>query len=171
MSDDTLEANGDAGENYVANGTQLSLIGLLQLKVGPIAVRSRVTVFQNKYDANDGDTVMYDPFLDIALPVDGWGMTNELDMLYVKRALIAGVRHTFTRSFLDDVPNDPNKAYHRLGPLILYEVFRKRDAALSSIKLLGLFQWYLSHRYRTGQTESQAIPYMGVGAILEGKLL
>lgn len=172
MSDDALAANGDAGENYSTSGTQLSLIGLLQMKVGPIAVRNRVTVFQNHYELNAGDTVMYDPFLDIVLPGDGWAMTNELDVLYIKRALIAGVRHTFVRSFIDEVPDDPNASVHRLGPLVLYEVFhRPAGHPLSSIKLLGLFQWYLQHRYRAGQESSAALPYMGVGAILEGTIL
>lgn len=172
MSDTALEANGEAGEHYSTTATQLSFIGLLQAKVGPIALRNRVTLFQNEYDVNDGDTVVYDPFLDNVLPASGWGITNELDALYINRALIAGLRHTYTYAFIDEIPNDANQAQHRLGPLVLYEIFkRKPDAALNSIKLLSLIQWYVSHRYRSGQETTAALPYIGIGAILEGTLL
>ncbi len=171
MSDAAIEANGEAGENYSTSGTQLSFIGLLQAKAGPIAIRTRATLFNVDMDLNEGDTVFYDPLLDNVLPASGWGITNELDLIYIKRALFAGVRHTFTRAFLDEVANDTNQAQHRLGPLILYEIFKRPDkSALNSIKLLGLFQWYLSHRYRSGQETTAALPYIGVGAILEGRL-
>lgn len=172
FSDAAIEANGEADENYATSATQLSMIGLLQAKVGPIAIRNRITVFQNEYDVPTGDTVVYDPFLDNVLPASGWGMTNELDLLYVKRALIAGVRYTYTNAFLDEIPDDANQAQHRVGPLVLYEIFKRpQDRALNSIKLLGLFQWYVSHRYRSGQETTVALPYLGVGAIFEGQLL
>lgn len=172
MSDAALAANGDADQHYATSGTQLSFIGLLQAKVGSVAIRTRATLFQNRYDVRDGDTVLYDPLLDNVLPADGWGITNELDGIYMKRALIAGVRYTYTKAFLDEVPNDTNQAQHRVGPLVLYEVFRRPPkSALNSIKLLGLFQWYVSHRYRSGQETTIALPYLGVGAILEGRIL
>lgn len=172
-SDAALKANADNGENYAGSGTQLSFGGLLQAAVGPVAVRTRATLFHTKYNVEPGtDTVVYDILLDNVLPADGWSITNELDVLYMRRALIAGVRHTFTRAFTEKIADDQNQAHHRLGPLILYEVYRKpKDRALNSIKVLGLFQWYLAHRYRTGQETTQALPYLGVGAIFEGTFL
>lgn len=170
MWEDDIEANAEAGENYAATGTQLSFSGLLQAKVGKIAIRNRTTVFQNTYDVPADHDVFYDAFLDIALPTDGWGMTNELDALYVNRALVAGVRHTFTKGFLDEIAGAPASADHRVGPLILYEIYRNKDAGLSSIKLLSLIQWHIVHRYRAGQASSIAIPYTGVGAIFAGQI-
>ena len=170
MSDDAIEANAEEDLNYATSGQQLSFIGLLQAKVGPIAVRNRYTLFNVNYDVNDGDTVFYDPFLDNVLPAEGWGHTNELDLLYLRKRLVAGLRWTHVKAFLDEVPDDPNEAQNRLGPLVLYEVYRKRKGGLTSIKVLGLFQWYLQHRYRRGQETTAALPMLAVGAIFEGRV-
>lgn len=172
VSEDTIEANGEANENYVTNGTQLSFLLLLQAKVGPIAVRTKATLFHNEYDVTEGDTVFYDPFTDIMLPASGWAFTNDLDALYLRERLVAGLRYTTVQTFLPGVEtaDDPNGPIHRIGPLVVYTV-HEGSGALESIKVLGLFQWHLTHRYRAGQEVTRALPYLGVGAIFAGRLL
>ena len=44
------------------------------------------------------------------------------------------------------------------------------EGLLHKVSALGLFQWYLAHRYRAGQASSRLIPYLGVGVIMEGRI-
>jgi len=174
VDDDSIEANGEDGQNYVTAGTQLSFTGLLQLKVGPIAARTKVLFGRVSYDVREGDAVFYDPFLDLMLPAEGWVVTNDLDVLYIAGDLVAGVRHSFLKSMVPlpaGTTDDPNNPIHRLGPLIVYKFAGDGEGAVTSVSALGLFQLYLVHRHRAGQSTSQAIPYTGVGVIVEGQLL
>lgn len=174
VDDDAIEARGEAGENYSTTATQLSFTGLLQAKVGPIAARTKVVLGRVSADLREGDDYFYDSTLDLILPRDGWLITNELDVLYIGGRLVAGLRHTFLRSMLtlpEGTTDDPNNPVHRLGPLVLYQFAGDGEGALSSVSALGLFQVYLVHRHRAGQDVTRALPYIGVGILLEGRLL
>jgi hypothetical protein len=173
---DSIEAGGDADENYTANGTQLTFQGLFQLKFGPIAARTQFKLARTNYALEGNDDVFYDPYTDIMLPADGWYWTNDADLLYIGDPLIAGIRHSVVASSLPGIEpeDDPNGPVHRLGPLILFTFWKNASEgpnALESMRVLGLFQWYLSHRYRAGQWSSQAIPYTGIGVVLQGAFL
>lgn len=175
---DTIEANGeDQDANYQGNGGQLTLLGLLQAKVGPIAIRTKFQLAKTDYNLEGDDDVFYDPYTDIMLPANGWYWTNDADLLYLGDPLIAGVRHSLVASSLPGIEpqDDPNGPVHRLGPLVLYKFWQNESDegpnALDSMRVLGLFQWYLTHRYRAGQWSSQAIPYTGIGVVFQGAFL
>jgi hypothetical protein len=173
---DTIEANGEADGNYVTSGTQLSFTGLLQAKVGPIAVRTDFMLARTDYALEGNDDVFYDPYPDIMLAAEGWHWTNDADLLYMNGPLIAGVRHSLVASSLPDIEpeDDPNGPVHRLGPLVLYKFWQNNGEgpnAFDSMRALALVQWYLTHRFRAGQWSSQAIPYMGFGVVFQGRFL
>jgi hypothetical protein len=57
----------------------------------------------------------------------------------------------------------------RVGPAVRWAFFdRTTGAEFASIFLIA--QWYLRHRYRTGEAVSGAIPLLGLGFMLTGGL-
>lgn len=171
-SDSSIEEAGEAGLNYSASGKQLTLSALLQMKVGPIAARSNLKLMRFDMDLQGEDVVWYDPLLDYLLPANGWGYTNDADLLYITDfGLIAGLRYNVTSATYDDDAEDPNEATHRLGPLFSYTFSSTPGETVDSIGGFLLINWYLSHRFRTGEDVSQAIPYFAVGMTITGNLL
>ena len=171
-SDSAIEEAGEAELNYSTAGRQLTLSALLQMKVGPIAARSNFRMMRFDTDVRDGDVVWYDQLLDYLLPANGWGLTNDADLLYITDFdLIAGLRYNVTTAFYDEGSEDPNEATHRIGPLISYTFSSDPGAVVDSLGGFMLINWYLSHRFRTGEDVSQAVPYFAIGMTVTGNLL
>lgn len=171
-SDSSLEAGGEAGLNYATTGSQLTVHMLLQMKIGPIAARTNLKVMKFDMDLRDGDTVWYDPLLDYLLPGDGWGVTNDADLLYLTDfGLVAGLRYSTTSANYDSEAEDPNDPTHRLGPLISYTFVSAPGEFVDSVGAFLVVNWYLKHRFRTGEDTSQALPYVAVGMTVTGDLL
>ncbi len=173
--DDTLEALGEAGENAATSGSVLYVAALLQAKVGPVAVRNNLRFSKFNVDLPDGDTVYYEQTWDILVPGDGWIFTNDADVLFLTDfGLVAGVRYNVTNALYDDFPNsedNENGPIHRLGPLISYGVYSNPGGSVDSFSVFTLVNWHLSHRYRTGEKVSQAVPYFALGIKTTGDLL
>lgn len=171
-SDSAIEEAGEAGLNYSATGKQLTLSALLQMKVGPIAARSNLKLMRFDMDLREGDIVWYDPLLDYLLPANGWGFTNDADLLYITDFdLIAGLRYNVTGASYDEELEDPNETTHRIGPLISYTFSSNPGEMVDSFGGFMLINWYLSHRFRTGEDVSQAVPYFAIGVTVTGNLL
>lgn len=173
VSEATRDANEDAGDPYDGYGSQLSFTALLQAKVGPIAVRTKAVVGRLDYTLEDGDTVFFDPFLDILSPQEGWIWTNDLDALYVGNGFIVGLRHSAVDAIYPDMDGaeDPNGPIHRVGPLVVLQIAGDGEGVISNVSAVALLQLYLQHRYRAGQEISRALLYTGIGIIVEGSLL
>ena len=175
-SDSELERLADAETNYSTTGTQLTLGGLIQLKVGPVAVRNTFRAILSDFDTRDSEPVFFDPTQDVLAPNNGWLYTNDSDLLYLTDfGLIAGVRHTISWAHYDSEllgdSDDPNSPNHRLGPLLAYTFFERDDgASFDKPTVLLIANWYLNHRFRTGQDVSQAIPYLVLGFAFGGNL-
>lgn len=188
-SDTKLEENTD--RRYPGTGHMVTASALLQAKVGRVAVRDNVKFywvsFDVKADAESGraDTVYYDQTLDILQPNKGWVMTNDVDALYLfDFGLKLGARHTFTHAFYKDsmyLPGESTKNLnqtHRVGPAILYSPPKWRAKAAKRTGLSRkrwynptaflLAQWWVQHRWRTGQDVSVGIPYILLGFTFEG---
>lgn len=154
--------------NYATYGGQLTLSALLQAKLGPIAVRNQVQGFFTHMQVRSGDRVYYDAIPDVLVPARGWIVSNDLDVLFVtKGGLIAGVRYSLLHAFYGSVESN-NTPIQRFGVLLGYQFFDRPDAKLNKPTLFVLSQWYLAHRYRTGQEVSQAIPQLIVGFAFQG---
>jgi hypothetical protein len=52
-----------------------------------------------------------------------------------------------------------------------YRVFESERSAVKRADLLVMAQWYLRHRYRTGEAVSGAVPLLGLGLVFSGDLL
>lgn len=175
-SDQDIKDRGEDGENYAASGTQLTLGALLQLKVGPIAVRNTFQAVRSDFNLRGSDTVFYDSTFDLLVPNEGWFYSNDADVLWVSDfGLILGLRDTYTFTSFSTAQKagkgDPNVANHRLGPVIAYTFYDDPDpVAFDKPTAVLILNWYLDHRYRAGQDVNRAIPYVIMGFAFSGSL-
>jgi hypothetical protein len=188
-SDTELEKRTE--QRYPAMGHMVTLSALLQAKVGRVAVRDNVKGFYTKFDVKSDprtgrdDTVYYDQTLDILQPNDGWVLTNDADALYLfDFGLKLGARYTYTKAFYRDemyLPGESTRDRNqtqRVGPAILYSPPKWRAKAARRTGLSRkrwynptaflLAQWWVQHRWRTGQDVSQGVPYIVLGFTFEG---
>ncbi len=178
FSDDALEAGEEAGLNYATDGWQLTLDAELRARLGPVILRNRFKAGYLEVDLKGDDTVFYDQFADAMLPGQGWFFTNDLDVLYqVSSRLIIGVRHSYMdvaypdSAFAGETRETDSVPTQRLGPLIAYSFFDEPGESFNRPTILLLANWYLDHRYRAGQTSSQALPYIALGFAFSGDLI
>jgi hypothetical protein len=178
-SDSDIEDGGDAGLNYATDGWQLTLDGEARAKVGPVIVRNRFKAGYVEVALRGGDTVFYEQYFDLLLPGAGWFFTNDLDVLVqIGSHLIVGVRHAFMDVAYPDDSFAPGEAQesdsaptHRLGPLVAYTFFDEPGEAFNRPTILLLVNWYLEHRWRTGEDVSQGFPYIVLGFAFSGDLI
>jgi len=158
---------------------QLSMHATLQALFGPIAVRSTTRASRFFADLQGNDRVFYDPFLDVVVYKDGWVGQNETDIVYLSTSnFILGLRHTLTIAWYPSdayVPGEskdnPNTPISKLGPIVAWQFLQGDQGLFPRGSLLLAAQWYLAHRYRTGDTVNGAIPYLGLGLVFSGDLL
>lgn len=168
--DETLAANGDQDRHYATAQRVVFLEARLQAKVGPVVARSAMRAQHTAVVARPGDVAYYDQILDILVPTDGWLVTNDADVLvFATDHWIAGVRHTFTHSFLPE-PATATET-HRLGPLLGYRFFDTSYSMFNqpTVNLLG--QWWLVHPYRTGAKQPLALPLIALAFSFNGDFL
>jgi hypothetical protein len=177
-SDDDLRAGGDADRDYDATGAELQLRAQVLGKVGPIVLRTDASFHLARVDLRDSDTVYYDPRSDLMVPNGGWSMTDDTDLVWLTSfGLVAGVRATVSTAFFRDSDyaageptEDPNGPTFRVGPVLAYTFFDDPDATFNRPTALLIANWWLAHRYRTGEENSAALPYIVLGFRFEGEL-
>ena len=133
------------------------------------------------YDLRDGDRTFYDIVFDVLVPDRGWFVVNDLDLLWVSDfGLTLGARWTLTHAFYEDRhfepgearSQNPNTPHHRLGPFLAYTFWDDQGASkLDRPTALLIVNWWLEHRYRTGEDVSAALPYIALGFAISGDLL
>lgn len=173
FDDDTLEGGGA----YATSGAQLTLGANVQLKVWDIVLRTQFRLVRASFDLRTGDRNEYDPFYDVLAPNKGFFFTNDADVIYQPSfGLLAGVRYTATRPFYPDRNYAPGEAtdadnrMHRIGPLVGWAI-RQRDGNAFNVLVFATAQWWLVHRYRTGENTSQALPLLALGVQTTGDLI
>jgi hypothetical protein len=190
-SDATLDDLADTAR--AASAFHASIQPLLQVRVGPVAIRA---LFQLDYwdlALRDGDVAAYEPTFDTLLPDRGWTLSTDTDVLYVGRpGLALGVRHSYVRPlygrdhFASDADEDAyggDNAHHRIG---LFGAYTLRDTGPSTFNkptVILIVSWYLRHRFRTGEPDviafdgrpddytSRAVPYLLAGFAFESDFL
>jgi hypothetical protein len=166
------------GGSYALWVQQLTMHATLQAVLGPIAVRSTTRAARFFADLHPNDQVFYDPVFDLAVYKNGWVGQNDTDVVYPWTSnVIVGLRHTLTLAWY---PNDayapgeprenPNTPISKLGPVALWQFFQSERGPIQRGTLLLVAQWYLAHRYRTGETVSGALPLLGLGLVFSGDL-
>ncbi|MCA9690624.1 MAG: hypothetical protein KC636_13525, partial [Myxococcales bacterium] len=145
---------------------------LLQAKVKAIAVRSTVTGVYVNVRTRDGDPYYYDIQWDALVQArGGWILANESDLLYVSKiGLTAGARYNLTMPLYTTGDDNPNGPTQRLGFLLAHTFYDRPEKRFNKPTLIVLAQWWLQHRYRTGQDIHQAVPWVVLGFRFEGDL-
>ena len=177
-SDDVLRAGGDAGRDYSATGVEVQLRAQLLGKVGPIVLRTDASFHNASVDLRSSDTVYYDPRSDLLLPDGGWWMVDDTDLVWLTSfGLIAGVRASVASAFFRDADfapgeptDDPNGPTFRVGPILAYTFFDRPSQVFNKPTAILIANWWLAHRYRTGEESSAALPYIALAFRFEGDL-
>jgi hypothetical protein len=177
-SDTVIDDLQDAGTEYATWGQYANVGALLQAKAGPIAVRNNLQFHWADYEMRAGDRVFYSQMLDIAQGDRGWALSNDLDLIYLLGKAKIAARYTLTHAFYREEHYrpfepviDPNGPTHRLGPGLLYTFFDRPDARFNRPTAILLAQWWIQHRYRTGQDVHQAIPQVVIAFTFDGEIL
>jgi hypothetical protein len=154
-------------------GTMLTVGANLNLKVGPIVLRSQARLFAPDFKLRPGDTVFYDQLNDLLLANGRFTLVNDLDLLFqTSFGLVAGVRYNLGIPFYgeENTPTEDNST-HRLGPFLAYRFFDRDGARLNQPTIAVVINWYLKHRWRTGADSPTALPYMALAFNVVGDLL
>jgi hypothetical protein len=128
-------------------------------------------------DLPEGDRVFYEPSYDVVVDAHGWAAKGDLDLgVQLGSCLVIGVRQSLVVAWYTDAayppgePHDnPNTPIYRLGPAARW-AFLDRRSGTEWGSVFVLAQWYVAHRYRTGEAVNGAIPLLGIGFTLEGDL-
>ncbi len=159
---------------YVTGGKMLTVGANLNLKVGPIVLRSQARLFAPDFTLRPGDTVLYDQLNDLLLPNARFTLVNDLDLLFqTSFGFVAGVRYNLGIPFYGALPTGEvrDNSTHRLGPFFAYRFFDRDGARLNQPTLALVVNWYLKHRWRTGADSSAALPYIALAFNVVGDLL
>ncbi len=167
-SDQSIEARGD--ESKAGGGWVLTTGGTLRAAVGPIAVRSTLSLTRFDLGLGAPELYFYDQFWDRLAPNKRFMALNDADVLFVKDKLRLGVRHTFSDT-LDgrDDGSDSALAHHRVGPLFAWQFHDKKPGTrFNQPTLFVLVQWWAQHPYRTGAEQPGALPLIAAGFAFNG---
>jgi hypothetical protein len=110
-----------------------------------------------------------------------------MDLLYRSRfGLTAGVRYSivhplYTRGdYRDNEEAVSDNGHQRIGPLVAFTFFDRGFTRFNKPTLLLIVNWYVDHRYRTGQGEtstlgafstSPGVPYLVLGFSFQSDLI
>ena len=175
---DDLLGEGSIADGDATWGHLVTLSALLQAKVRHVAVRNQVKFYWSSMKLRRGDTVYFDFANDILAPNNGWMLTNDSDLLWVFDApVVLAARHTLTHAFYGEdtfLPGEPvsqpNGPTSRLGPGVIWTIFDYPGARFNRPTFIVLAQWWLRHRWRTGDQIHPALPYAVVAFQFEGDL-
>jgi len=174
---DDLEASDDPDvQNYSTSGWQFSGLAEFRFKLGPVAVRDTFRAGRPDYDVRDGDQLYYEPLFDLLIPNGGWFVNNDVDLLYLTGRWKLGARWTYATAFYRDsdfpggvATGDPNNPTNRVGPFLTY-TFPSEKRLFQDPTLVFIANWWLEHRFRTGEDVTQAFPYIILGLTFTGDL-
>ena len=66
---------------------------------------------------------------------------------------------------------DETAAVSEVQPVSLFDAVRQGDGNAFNVLLFATAQWWLVHRYRTGENTSQALPLLAIGVQTTGDLI
>lgn len=167
-----------------AGGWMLTLQGILQAKVGDLAVRNTFRGVWNSLSLANNRPVFYDSFYDAMSPNDGWVLTDDFDLIYQNTELGFNVGARFTAvvplyrtadwgAAGEGQPGlgDRNGPTLRVGPLFSYTFREGRHSFFNAPTVFLLAQWWITHRYRTGGCDEcipSGLPMIVVGFAFRG---
>lgn len=178
-SDAALDEGADAEKNYSTVGGELEIKVQALAKVGPVVLRNTLNLFHSDMRLKNGQRLYYNPRVDAMVPNQGWHLTNDTDLVWLFRfGLVAGLRTSVVHAFFDDEhyragesTENPNTPIVRMGPILAYVFYDRPESRFNKPTVLLIANWHISHRWRTGEDISQAVPYVVLGFKCSGELM
>lgn len=185
FSDAEISRRGDASARAVGSW-MFSFGGTLQARVGSLAIRTNTRAVWQEVAANGvTDPVFYDIFHDAMVPNGGWMIANDTDVIAqaTDLGLNVGLRFSLLAPLCGSscFPDSggvaaqgagaANSPITRLGPLVSYTFREARHGWFNAPTVFLLAQWWLTHRYRTGdgpESISQGLPMIVLGFAFRG---
>lgn len=174
----------DPSSAEAPGGWMLTLNGVLQAKVGDLAIRNTARGVWNSLSLRDNRPVFYDSFYDVMTPNGGWVFTDDFDLIYqdTEAGFNVGARLTAVVPLFGQASwgadnhalagrGADNSPTLRVGPLVSYTFREGRHSFFNAPTVFVLAQWWLSHRCRTGGCDeciSQGLPMIVVGFAFRG---
>ncbi|MDO9020807.1 MAG: hypothetical protein Q8S73_11550 [Deltaproteobacteria bacterium] len=184
FSDSAIRERARTEDPAAAGGWVLTLQGILQAKVGDLAIRNTTRGVWNSLSLPSARPVFYDIFYDTMAPNGGWTITDDVDLIYqnTEMGFNVGLRFSAvlplfpTAAWGADGAALPgagalNTPITRLGPLVSYTFREGRHSFFNAPTVFVLAQWWLTHRYRTGGCDeciSQGLPMIAIGFAFRG---
>lgn len=173
------QPNDGPGGKYAFYVHQLTLSGSLQARVGSVVMRNAARATLASASLHDGDRLFYDPGYDTIVYKNGWVAQNDTDLGYeVPKTVVVGARHSLVLAVYPDGAFLPGEAHHnpntptsRVGPFASYTLFADRGGLFDTAKLTLIAQWYIEHRFRTGQSISGAVPLAALAFTVSSEFL
>lgn len=176
FSDTRLEERSEAGLNHPESGIEATAKALALAKVGPIVIRDDLLFTYTNLALEDDERLYYHPRFDVLAENEGWFVHNDTDVVYLSDfGLLAGARFSLTHSFFSEEnvggeAGEDAQTMMRLGPVALFSFFDEPGASFNKPSLVLIAQWWLTHRFRTGEDVNQGIPYIAAAFRFEGDL-
>jgi len=163
--------NGDPLKNYSTSGWLLTTGANVNLKVGPVVVRSLARAYRPDFKLRQGDTTLYDQTTDVLMPNQRLTLLNDLDVLFQSSfGLLAGLRYAFAVPFYGPENGSADNSMHRAGPFLAYRFWDRDGAAFNQPTVALVVNWWFKHPYRTGAETSQASPFVALAFNVVGDL-
>ncbi|MDJ0761360.1 MAG: hypothetical protein QNJ97_00105 [Myxococcota bacterium] len=178
FSDSAIENPEQDYQGYSTTGQEAQFRAQAVGKVGPVVLRNDLIFFYGNLDLKGGDSLYYHSSLDALVPNSGWALTNDSDLVYLSDfGLIVGVRNSVVHAFYKDEhygPSDDTENINtptvRVGPLAAYVFYDRPSSWFNRPTLVLIVNWWLKHRFRTGDDVNQGIPYLVLGFRFDGDI-
>lgn len=166
------------GANYATIIHQFTGGLSLQAEYKNAFARSASRIHYESANLHPGDTVYYDSTFDMLVARKGWVFENDTDLGWSFGPHVkAGLRYaTILTWYPADAyaPGEPrtgsNSPIMRAGPIAQYELGAHEFGPFATAAIFGTANWFIDHRYRTGEEVSRAAPFVGGGFTLTGDL-
>lgn len=173
--DDYSDSEIDRGSEraITTTGHELQLRAGLVGKIGPVALSNGLEFYFARMDLEGGGDYYYQPRFDALVRNPGWLLSNDTDLVYITDfGFVFGARNSLVHAF--EVNGDAAGRYDspsdRLGPLLAYVFFDKPRGAFNKPTILLIVNWWLKHRFRTGEDVAQGVPYLVLAFKCEGEI-
>jgi hypothetical protein len=176
-ADTVLRANAAAGQNQATTEHRVTFGATLQARVDALALRTASRLTWISADLRAGDRALYDIWYDAVAQNGGWVYANDTDLLISLPELgfAGGVRYSLVHALYGpgafapgEAQENPNTPTQRLGPFVAWTLRERRRGWFNAPTVILLVNWWLSHRYRTGEDSSAALPYVVLGFQFRG---
>ena len=167
-SDAALDA---LGKGTARIGTQTTVEGRFQFKLGSVAMRN--TFMGRRYDikSDAGQIAFYDQSTDLLAPTKGWIWTNDVDLLMLMpNGFTVGARLTSGQAIHGAGGGRASETTHRVGPILAYTFYNRPGEVFNTPTLFLISQWNAQHPYRAGEASSIWIPTVSIGFGFTGDL-